>query len=123
MHISPGGRLRKTLQRSSSEIQWNVRHTATPSGFLAARLLNVLSLQSSSIQDPSLELQGLLSGDMSNPRHPSSLSSNIFESEGIVILPDGLDDPVVCVGTEAWLYPVRSSIRYSNQSLELNIAE
>ena len=56
-------------------------------------------------------------------QHPSSVGSNIFDAEGIVTLPDSLGNPVVCVGTEAWLYPVRASILYSNQSLELNMAE
>ena len=60
---------------------------------------------------------------MSNPQHSSSIGSNEFDAEGIVTLPDGLGDPVVCVGTEAWLYRVRASIHYSNQNLELNIAE
>ena len=56
-------------------------------------------------------------------QHPSGVGSNIFDAEGIVTLPDSLGNSVVCVGTEAWLYPVRSSILYSNQSSELNMAE
>ena len=78
----------------------------------------------SNFQDPSLELRGSLFGDMSNPQHPSNIGSNIFNAEGILTFrPDGLNDPIVCVGTEAWFYSVRSSIHYSNQSLQLNIAE
>lgn len=106
-----------------NRIQWNVRHTAAPNELLAARLLNVLSLQISNFQDSSLELQGLLFEDMSNSQHPSSIGSNIFDAEGIFILPDGLGNSIVCVGTEARLYAVRSSILHSNQSLELNMAE
>lgn len=60
---------------------------------------------------------------MSNPQPPSSIGLNTLNAEGIVTLPDGLGDSIVCVGTEAWLYPVRSSIHHSNQSLELNMAE
>ena len=60
---------------------------------------------------------------MSNPQHPSSIGSNIFDAKGTVALSDGLGGPMVCVGTEIWLYPWRSSIHHSNQSLELNMAE
>ena len=60
---------------------------------------------------------------MSNPQYPSSIGSNIFDAEAIVTYSGDPDNPIVCVGTEAWLYPVRSSIYYSNQSLELNMVE
>lgn len=60
---------------------------------------------------------------MSNPQPPSCIGLDIFNAEGIITLPDGLGDSVVCVGTEAWLYPVRSSIHHSNQDLELNLTE
>ena len=90
---------------------------------LAARLLNVLFSQISNFQNPSLELQALPSGDMSNHLHPASIGSNASDSEGIVIWSGNFSDTIVRVGTEAWLYPVRSSMHHSNQSLELNMAE